>query len=91
MMKPAPSRHARWEHKRHRIYMDANLKSLCDLACAENHTTFSAFLQRCTRSYVRRNLSRLRSRLALLPKSERARLTRMLLAAFQKIKRASHQ
>jgi hypothetical protein len=86
-----PSRHARWNHKRHRIYMDANLKALCDLACAENQTNFSAFLQRCTRSYVRRNLTRLRARLALLPESEQARLDRMLRAAFKKLKRAYDQ
>lgn len=74
----------KWAGNRHRLYMDADLKALCDLACKAGHITFSTLLQRAARKYVRHKARDLRKRLAALPPEEQARLSEALQTLFTK-------
>lgn len=74
----------KWQGNRHKLYMDATLKALCDIACADAGITFSALIQKAAKRYVRTKAGGLRRKLAALPAEEQARLLSSLNDLFLK-------
>ena len=77
----------KWAANRHRVYMDAALKTLCDLACQDGRISLSTLLQRAARRYVRMKADGLHQRLAQLPTEEQTRLNPLLETLLKKDRR----